>query len=130
MSSPSYNWQSEVVVAYSDPGDLRRLRQTAESFALEQGMARERAAQLAVVVSELASNTLRHTTEPGKLRVWAAGKNVIAEVSDNGALPGAVATSMPPPTAVGGFGLALAAKLSDSIQIQADPVRIRVTFQL
>ncbi len=124
----------EVVITYGRADELQQLRRMAETFAIGNGMTALRAGHLAIAVSELATNTLRHTAGSGQLRLWIADRSVIAEVSDSGSLPAELAGAPPvmpsQPTASGGYGLPLSAHLSDDMQVQSRPLRIRVVFRL
>ena len=56
------------VISYLD--DLRPMRRLVEDYAERNGLSEDRTANLVLAASELAANTLRHTSGGGTLRVW------------------------------------------------------------
>jgi anti-sigma regulatory factor (Ser/Thr protein kinase) len=109
------------VLAYRD--DLAGVRRFAAARARRAGLAPERAADLVSAVSELAANTLSHTTGPGTLSVWRTGGEVVCQVQDAGQLTDALAgTARRDPAAPGGGrGLWLMHQLCDLAQIRTGP---------
>jgi anti-sigma regulatory factor (Ser/Thr protein kinase) len=69
-------------LSYRD--DLRAVRDTVTDGAALAGLAPGRTSDLVLAVSEVAANTLRHTTGRGMLRVWAADGEIICQVTDSG----------------------------------------------
>lgn len=63
---------------------LHALRRRAAALARSLGMPRDRVANLMVVVSELATNAIRHGGGTGRLTVWRHGPNLHCQVSDQG----------------------------------------------
>jgi anti-sigma regulatory factor (Ser/Thr protein kinase) len=58
---------------------------------------------LVIAVSELAANTLAHTSGPGSLALWATDSEVICQVNDTGQLANPLAGRLrPDPAAAGG----------------------------
>jgi anti-sigma regulatory factor (Ser/Thr protein kinase) len=64
--------------------DLRAVRDLVTECAGRSGLAPGRTSDLVLAVSEVAANTLRHTTGTGTLRVWAADGEIICQVTDTG----------------------------------------------
>jgi anti-sigma regulatory factor (Ser/Thr protein kinase) len=84
---------------------------------------------LSVAVSELATNTLQHTTGGGRVRVWADAGQLVCDVVDRGPMR-SFGRHMPGPDAVRGRGLAIVERLCDMVDTIAVPegtlVRIRL----
>ncbi len=97
-------------------------------------MTAERIEHVLLAVTELASNTIRHTHGAGLLRMWQSGGDLMVQVSDEGSLPevagaAAVSRALPAPGAVGGYGLALVAQFSDEMLVHRAPATIRLRFR-
>lgn len=72
-------------MAYALPGDVAQVRSFVRSAALHRGLSAARVEFLVLAVSELASNTIQHTTGGGQVRVWSGDGQVVCEVVDRGA---------------------------------------------
>ncbi|GIH02541.1 hypothetical protein Rhe02_06080 [Rhizocola hellebori] len=105
---------------YHHADDLHDLRLWAQECALRAGLSSERAVLLMLAVSELASNTLQHTSGGGLVEVRAESGGVVCEVTDDGPAGARVPATMPPPTAVGGRGLAIVEQVCDDVSIRAE----------
>ncbi len=114
--------------------DLAGVRRFAARPALEAGLAPQRVADLASAVSELAANTLTHTTGPGTLTTWTTGSEIICQVNDTGQITDPLAgTARPDPAAPGGGrGLWVVHQVCDMAQIRSGPAgtTIRVHMRL
>lgn len=69
-----------------DAARLAHVRRTAVEFALGAGVPVRRVDDLAVVVNELATNSVVHGGGSGTLSIWAEGSRVVCEVRDRGRL--------------------------------------------
>ncbi|MGA5301942.1 anti-sigma factor RsbA family regulatory protein [Nucisporomicrobium flavum] len=82
----------------------------------------DRAELLALAVSELATNGIRHGGERRELRIWVLDDAVVGEIIDDG--PGTpqplAGYLLPDPSTVGGMGLWLVQQLCDSLSIHRD----------
>lgn len=110
--------------------DLARVRQAAAGYARACGLGEDRVQDVVLAVSELAGNTLKHTSEPGRLTMWTAGGELLAQIDDGGhirnsalgALPGVLAVPWPDaPGLAGGQGLWLVHQLCDLVDIRTGP---------
>jgi anti-sigma regulatory factor (Ser/Thr protein kinase) len=85
---------------------------------------------LALAVSELATNTLQHTSGGGRVRVWSDAGQLVCDVADGG--PVVSFGEMPPPDAVRGRGLAIVQRIADEVAAITSPdgtlVRIRMNL--
>jgi anti-sigma regulatory factor (Ser/Thr protein kinase) len=110
---------------------LGRVRRHAAAVGSTAGLAADQVADFVLAVNEIASNSVEHGPGSGRLRIWRDGRQVVAEVADDGRMsvpfPGLVA---PPATGARGRGLWLASELSDVLQVWSDAsgTVIRVTM--
>jgi anti-sigma regulatory factor (Ser/Thr protein kinase) len=101
--------------------DLPALRRTVAAHADRTRLSAARIRDLVLIVSELASNAVRHGGGAGRLRLWATPDTVSCEISDSG--PGLAAAvglprQRPEPTVSGGRGLWLADQFADALIIK------------
>jgi anti-sigma regulatory factor (Ser/Thr protein kinase) len=103
-------------------GDLATLRREVEAWAVLEGLAGARAADLSLAVHEAAVNSVLHGGGRGVLRSWVNDDAVVCEITDSGALRDPLAgRSLPAPRSAGGRGLWLINQLCDLVQIRATP---------
>ncbi|WP_410813650.1 ATP-binding protein [Micromonospora sp. 067-2] len=119
----------EDTMAYEVATDLRELRGFVSTQALAQGLAPHRVELLALAVSELATNTLQHTTGGGQVRLWAEADQLFCDVVDQGPAR-TFGRDMPAADAVRGRGLAIVERICDEVAVLSRPegtvVRIRL----
>ncbi|MEV4822213.1 ATP-binding protein [Micromonospora sp. NPDC049275] len=118
-------------MAYEVATDLRELRAFVCAGATARGLPAERVELLALAVSELATNTLQHTAEGGRVRLWAEGDQLFCDVVDQGPTR-AFGRGMPAADAVRGRGLAIVEQICDEVAVLAagegTVVRIRLAL--
>ncbi|MEH1165236.1 ATP-binding protein [Micromonospora sp. CPCC 205539] len=116
-------------MAYQVANDLRALRAFVSTRALARGLSPHRVELLALAVSELATNTLQHTTGGGHVRLWAEADQLVCDVVDRGPTR-AFGRGMPAADAVRGRGLAIVEQVCDEVAVLTRPketvVRIRL----
>lgn len=100
--------------------DLAPVRRLVASRARRAGLAPQRVADLVIAVSELAANTLAHTSGRGTLCLWDTGSEVICQVEDTGQITDVLAgTERPDPADPGGGqGLWLMNQLCDLAEVR------------
>src|SRR5437764_14261493 len=99
--------------------DLPALRRTVAAHADRTGMPTRRISDLVLIVSELASNAVRHGGGEGRLTLWATADAVHCEVTDDGPGPPQALPRQPPePSIPGGRGLWLALTSADKLVIK------------
>lgn len=104
------------------PGDLAALRALAISRAVLAGLPRSRAQDLALAVSELASNSVDHGGGGGVLRVWTDPDALVIEVTDAGLVADPMAGRRTPTLSQPrGRGLWMVNRLCDLVQIRSVP---------
>lgn len=103
-----------------DPVGLAEVRPTVLAAAGAAGIAAGRSAELALAVSEAATNSVRHGGGDGVLRVWEQDGALVCEVRDAGHLEDPMAGRRQPPLdAEGGRGLWLVHQLGDLVQVRS-----------
>jgi anti-sigma regulatory factor (Ser/Thr protein kinase) len=103
-----------------DRNSITVLRHAVASRAAAAGLAGDRLDDFVVAVNELLTNAVRHGGGLGRVALWQADGSVVCEVSDSGrGLPGPVSVRRTRPASdqPGGWGLWLAAELTDSFQL-------------
>lgn len=100
--------------------ELPAVRNAVESHARTLGMSGRQVADLVLVASELATNSIRHGGGGGLLRLWHDGVDLVCEVRDRGIVQDPlIGRRRPDPDAPGGAGLWLANQLCDLVQIRS-----------
>jgi anti-sigma regulatory factor (Ser/Thr protein kinase) len=100
---------------------IPELRHAVSDLALRAGLDETRVGDFALVISELATNTVRHGGGRGIARVWQEGGAVLCEVHDEGRLDEPlVGRDRPSPTQLGGRGLWLVNQVADLVQIRSN----------
>ncbi len=102
--------------------DLRPLRALVRQLATEADLGRERTADLAIAVSELAANTLRHAYGEGTLRAWLTGSELVCEICDQGWITDPLAGwRLVAQNAAGGHGLWVVNQVCDLVELRTGP---------
>ena len=103
-------------------GDLRMVRSFVATRASGAGLSPRRISDLVLAISELAANTLRHTTAGGTVQLWQNGEEIICQVADTGQITDPLAGRRPPSHGLlGGNGLWLVNQLCDLAQARTGP---------
>ncbi|MFH8379284.1 anti-sigma factor RsbA family regulatory protein [Streptomyces cyaneofuscatus] len=103
-------------------GDLAAIRSKVSQCAADVGVTKDRLAKLAVAVTEIATNSIRHGGGHGTLRTWAQDETFLCELRDSGYIPHAMTGRIrPEANQVGGRGLWLAHQLCDLVEIRSTP---------
>lgn len=103
--------------------NLAVVRRFATAQAQRAGLAAPRVADLVIAVSELAANTLAHTSGPGTVTMWEAGGEILCQVHDTGQISDPLAgTTCPDPTTTAyGHGLWVVHQLCDLVETRTGP---------
>ena len=114
-----------------DEASLGEVRRRVSAHATEAGASEARAGELALAVSELATNSLRHGGGHGFVRVWRDGGNLVCEVADRGHITDPlVGRRRPTGRQLHGRGLWLVHQLCDLVQIRTKPGGTVVRVQM
>jgi anti-sigma regulatory factor (Ser/Thr protein kinase) len=101
--------------------DLASVRRFAAQHAVTAGLA-DRAADVALVAGELATNSVRHGGGGGTLRLWRQHAALICEVRDRGhVVDPLVGRRRPVDGQVGGRGLWVVNQVCDLVQVRSSP---------
>lgn len=118
-----------------DRSQVTRLRHAVASCASAAGLAGQRLEDFVLAVNELITNAVRHGGGRGRIRLWRANRDVVCEISDEGAGIDAARLGnhdRPRLDTAGGWGLWLARQLSDRMEVRTGPagttVRIIATL--
>jgi anti-sigma regulatory factor (Ser/Thr protein kinase) len=106
-----------------DHSRVTALRHAVASCAGASGLCGDRLDDFVVAVNELLTNAVRHGGGHGRLTLWRDGTSVVCEVSDVGVGLGDTRTdpeNRPRLDTPGGWGLWLAAELTDRMDISSD----------
>ncbi|MFD7301040.1 anti-sigma factor RsbA family regulatory protein [Streptomyces pharetrae] len=112
--------QDAVVIAFGEE-DLARTRDEADRWAATAGLPPERRTDWLLAIGEATSNSVRHGGGRGRLRMWRADGEVVAEISDRGRLSDPLTgRRRPDPYApTGGRGVWIMHQLCDLVEIRA-----------
>ncbi|GAB7043743.1 MULTISPECIES: ATP-binding protein [Catenuloplanes] len=119
-----------------DAAGVTALRHHVAACAATAGLRGERLDDFVLAVYELLTNAVRHGGGQGRLRLWHDPGSVTCEVVDTGGGFDPVTAERPAPPPVpatpGGWGLFLADKLTDDIEVTSGPrgTTVRVTSAL
>jgi len=102
--------------------DVGEVRRRVTRHAREAGLNADRATDLTLAATEVATNSVRHGGGRGVLRLWRQGDAVVCEFTDRGHITDPLAGRRTPSlSAEGGRGLWLANQLCDLVQIRSAP---------
>ena len=103
-----------------DLAGLADVRRRVFAAAGAAGVPAERSAELALAVTEAATNSVRHGGGSGSLSLWEQDGSLVCEVHDAGVVDDPlVGRRVPAPDAEGGRGLWLAHQLGDLVQVRS-----------
>lgn len=99
--------------------DLRAVRDLVAYEARRAGLPQSRIVDLVLAVSEVAANTLRHTSAGGAISLWRASGEVICQLSDTGHIADPLAGRRSPDRDhPGGQGLWLVNQVCDLVELR------------
>ena len=111
-----------------DIDSLYALRAAVAAHAAEAGLPRQRVYDIVTAAHELAANAVRHGAGRGRLRLWADGRGLHCQVSDDG--PADQDAARPDAAAwprEHGHGLWIIDKVADLVNLDGGPAGITVT---
>ncbi|MEU8075506.1 ATP-binding protein [Catellatospora citrea] len=110
-----------ATISFTTADDLAVVREFVGTHAHASGLTAGRIPALKLAMSELVTNTLRHTTGGGVVRVWADGDTIISELTDGGTYHGTAAPPAARPVASGGWGLYITGEVCDDFLYYSRP---------
>ena len=113
--------------------DVACLRHFVTDHARRLGVAADRVGDLAIAVTEVATNAVRHAGSPATLRIWNDRDAVVCDISDRGRITDPLAgRHLPAPDAESGRGLWLVNQLCDLVELRSGHwgtnIRLRVAL--
>ena len=140
-SSPPGPWAGQPLSAppagsavHRYRANLSGVREFTAAWGQRAGLRPRQVSNLVMAVAELSANTLRHTTGPGTLTMWATHEEVFCQVQDEGQITDALAGSVRPAphSPGGGRGLWLVRQVVDGVEIRTGPAgtTVRVHMRL
>jgi anti-sigma regulatory factor (Ser/Thr protein kinase) len=98
--------------------DLRPVRRLVDDHACRAGLSDERAANLVLAASEIAGNTLRHTSAGGIVHVWHTEEEILCQIQDQGWITDPLAGRIRRPPDESGHGLWVVNQMCDLAEIR------------
>jgi anti-sigma regulatory factor (Ser/Thr protein kinase) len=113
--------------------DLQPVRRLVASHARRAGLPDERVANLVLAASEIAANTLRHTSGGGTLYVWPTEEEVLCQIQDRGWITDPLAGRIRRPPDERGHGLWVVNQVCDLAEMRTGPggttIRLHMTLR-
>jgi anti-sigma regulatory factor (Ser/Thr protein kinase) len=125
--------KAAVTYTVGEFADLSAARSFAADYANRAGLSQDGIADLQLIASELATNSLQHAATACRLALWHHDQHLICEARDNGELDDPLAGHWPPtPGAANGRGLFLVNSMADLVRTHtsAAGTTIRVYLRL
>ena len=95
------------------------------------GLEADRATDLVIAVSEVAANTLRHTTAGGTLHLWRTAGELVCQVQDSGFIADPLAgRRVPGYDLPGGKGLWLVNQVCDLVELRTSPAGTSIRLHM
>ena len=111
--------------------DLRPVRALVATVAGQAGLSPARSTDLVIAASEVAANTLRHTTGEGVVRLWETDAEVLCQIEDRGYITDPLAGQWRPSDDVpGGQGLWLVNQLCDLAEIRSSELGTTIRLHM
>lgn len=109
---------ADAVFEVSATGDLAEARR----FAAARCGGSDRASDVELIVTELATNSLRHSGGPCRVGVWRVDGHLVCDVRDSGTFSDPLAGRRPPePGQLSGRGLLMVNDLADLVRLHTGP---------
>lgn len=117
------------VLAYD--GDLRPVRALVATVTAQVGLSPGRSTDLVIAASEVAANTLKHTTGGGVVRLWATDAELLCQFEDAGHITDPLAGYWRPSgDLAGGQGLWLVNQVCDLAEIRSSELGTTIRLHM
>jgi len=110
--------------------DLRAVRNIVASHARRAGLPDEQVANLVLAASELAANTLRHTSAGGTVHVWHTEEEVLCQIQDQGWITDPLAGRIRRPPDERGHGLWVVNQMCDLVELRTGPAGTTIRLHM
>lgn len=112
-------------------GDLRPVRAFVAAVTGQAGLSPGRCTDLVIAASEVAANTLRHTSGGGVVRLWATEAEVLCQIEDAGHITDPLAGHWRPRgDSPGGQGLWLVNQVCDLAEIRSSELGTTIRLHM
>jgi anti-sigma regulatory factor (Ser/Thr protein kinase) len=129
LTKPLLAPASAQVLSYD--GDLRPVRALVAAAAGQAGLSPGRCTDFVIAASEVAANTLRHTSGGGVVRVWATDAEVLCQLEDTGFITDPLAGHWRPAgDLAGGQGLWLVNQICDLAEIRTSELGTTIRLHM
>jgi anti-sigma regulatory factor (Ser/Thr protein kinase) len=129
LTKPLLAPASAQVLSYN--GDLRQVRALVAEVAGEAGLSPARCTDLVIAASEVAANTLRHTSAGGVVRLWETDAELLCQVEDSGFITDPLAGHWRPAGDVaGGQGLWLVNQVCDLAELRSSELGTTIRLHM
>jgi anti-sigma regulatory factor (Ser/Thr protein kinase) len=129
LTKPLVAPASAQVLRYDD--DLRSVRALVAAVAGGAGLSPARCTDLVIAASEVAANTLRHTSAGGVVRLWETDAEVLCQVEDTGYITDPLAGHWRPAGDLpGGQGLWLVNQVCDLAEIRSSELGTTIRLHM
>jgi anti-sigma regulatory factor (Ser/Thr protein kinase) len=119
---------SAEVIGYQT--DLAPVRRLVESHARRAKLTPDRVADLVLAASEVAANTLSHTTSGGVFRVWHDDEEILCQAHDQGRIADPLAGRVRRAPEGRGHGLFLVNQMCDLVEVRTGPAGTTVRMHM
>lgn len=111
--------------------DLRPVRTMVAAASQRAGLSPPLCADLVIAASEVAANTLRHTSAGGVIRIWATADEVLCQIDDTGFIADPMAGRWRPASDLpGGHGLWLVNQVCDLTEIRTSDLGTTIRLHM
>ena len=129
LTTPLLAPRSAQVLSYD--GDLRPVRAFVAAVTGQAGLSPGRCTDLVIAASEVAANTLRHTSGGGVVRLWATEAEVLCQLEDAGHITDPLAGHWRPRGDLpGGQGLWLVNQVCDLAEIRSSELGTTIRLHM
>lgn len=129
--APSLHLPPAGAASITYRSNLADVRVFVQAYAAVAGLSSSRAGDLVAAASELAANTLRHTTGSGSVHLWTTDGELLCQVHDSGHITDPFAGQTPPPPGAShGHGLWVTRQLCDAVDISTSPTGTTICLHM
>ena len=110
--------------------DLRPLRRLVAGYAHRADLPDERASNLVLAASEIAANTLRHTSAGGTVHIWHSDGEILCQIRDQGWITDPLAGRIRRPPDERGHGLWMVNQVCDLVELRTGPAGTTIRMHM
>jgi anti-sigma regulatory factor (Ser/Thr protein kinase) len=106
------------------------LRRLVAGYAHRTGLRDDRAGNLVLAASEIAANTLRHTSAGGTMHIWHTGEEILCQIKDRGWITDPLAGRTRQPADGRGHGLWVVNQVCDLVELRTGPAGTTIRLHM